>query len=426
MSFYVIKGGEKLKGVVKIGGAKNATLPLMAASLLSAGDCVLVGIPFLHDVLMLQDILGFLGVKVKWEKGALLCNGREVAPREVGPALMRPLRASNLVMGPLLARFRRVKAAYPGGCEIGSRPMDLHFKGFQALGAQVKEGFGEVEIKAEQLKGSEVYLDFPSVGATENIILAATLAEGVTTVRNAAREPEIVDLQNFLNLMGARVRGAGTDTVRIEGVKHLRGAEYTVMPDRIEAGTHLLAGTVTQGNVTVTNVIPEHLTALAAKLKEMGAEVITYQDALEVRTKGPLQAINCRTLPYPGFPTDLQPQLTTCMALARGVSTVTEGLFEKRFRHAEELRQMGAKIKVEGRTAFIEGAEKLTGTVVEAGDLRAGAALFLAGLAAEGTTVLENVIHLDRGYEDLEVKYRALGARLQRVEKEGVKGGEAS
>jgi UDP-N-acetylglucosamine 1-carboxyvinyltransferase len=390
----------------------------MAASLLTDQPCCLSEVPRLTDVFTMQEVLEFLGAKVTLSGRVLWLNAREAVPREIPPSLMRRLRASNLVMGAILGRFKEVRAAYPGGCAIGSRPMDLHLKGFAALGAEIREDHGFIEAKAARLRGADIHLDFPSVGATENLLMAAVLAEGTTVIRNAAREPEIVDLQNFLNRMGAQIKGAGSDVIRIVGVKSLHGAEYQVIPDRIEAGTHLVAAATTRGRVVVKNVIPEHLEAVIAKLREAGVrvEVLGSRGAIRVEATGRARAVDCKTMPYPGFPTDMQPQMMALLATAEGTSVITESIFENRFRHVDELRRMGAQIKVEGRVAVINGVERLSGACVEATDLRAAAALVLAGLVAENTTVLEGVEHLDRGYERLDLKYAALGATIRRLE----------
>ncbi|MBC7346078.1 MAG: UDP-N-acetylglucosamine 1-carboxyvinyltransferase [Clostridia bacterium] len=416
MATLEIAGGARLKGEIEVSGAKNSILPIMAASLLSPEPCCLQEIPQLTDVRMMQEVLQFVGAKVSLSGRNLWLDGAEVVPQEVPPSLMRRLRASNLVMGSLLGRFRQVRVAYPGGCAIGSRPMDLHLKGFLALGAEIREDHGFIEARAARLRGADIHLDFPSVGATENIMMAAVLAEGVTTIRNAAKEPEIVDLQNFLNRLGARVKGAGSDVIRVHGVPRLRGGEYQVIPDRIEAGTHLVAAAITRGRVVVKNVIPEHLEALIAKLREAGVRVETLggRSALLVEAEGRVRGVDCKTLPYPGFPTDMQPQMMALLATAEGTSVITESIFESRFKHVDELRRMGAQIKVEGRVAVVNGVPRLSGALVEATDLRAAAALVLAGLVAENTTVLEGVEHLDRGYECLDLKYEALGAQIRR------------
>ncbi|KLU60461.1 UDP-N-acetylglucosamine 1-carboxyvinyltransferase 1 [Peptococcaceae bacterium CEB3] len=415
MDRYVITGGQPLEGTIRVSGAKNASLPLLAAALLAEGTSVLLDIPRLADVSNMLDVLEHLGCRVKWQDEALLINASSLRDWSVDEELMRRMRASNLILGPVLARHGRVKIAMPGGCAIGSRPMDQHLKGLAELGVKVKEKHGYIEAWTEELKGEHVYLDVPSVGATENLMMAAALTRGTTLIHNAAREPEIVDLQNFLNKMGAKVRGAGLDVLRIEGVETLHPAEHAVIPDRIEAGTHIMAGVITQGDILVQNVIPEHLEPVVAKLRQAGARLEVYDDAVRVRPCGRLKAIDLKTMPYPGFPTDMQPQFMALLASAEGTSVITETIFENRFQHVDELRRMGARIRVEGRTAVVHGVETLEGAFVEATDLRAGAALFLAALGAGEATVLEKVGHIDRGYENLEEKYRGLGARLRRV-----------
>lgn len=417
MARLKISGGYRLNGEITVDGAKNAILPIMAAALLTRADCVIYGVPRFTDVLVMQQVLGALGAKTQFHGHTLWINASAARDLEVPPELMRRLRASNLVLGPLLARFHYCRIAYPGGCDIGSRPMDLHLKGLAGMGAGFVEEHGFIEATvAGRLRATEVHLDYPSVGATENLMMAAVLAPGQTVIRNAAKEPEIIDLQNFLNEMGARVRGAGLDVIRVEGVSRLHGTEHQLIPDRIEAGTHLIAGAITGGEVTVRHLIPEHLEALTAKLREAGMEITEYSDTLTLVGRGRPRATDIKTLPYPGFPTDLQPQVVSMLALAEGTSIVTENVFDNRFKHVAELRRMGAEIYVEGRAAIIRGVEALSGARVEASDLRAAAALVLAGLAAENTTILEDVEHLERGYAELDAKYRQLGAHIERWE----------
>ncbi|SHI58905.1 UDP-N-acetylglucosamine 1-carboxyvinyltransferase [Desulfofundulus thermosubterraneus] len=413
---FFITGGNPLRGTVRASGSKNATLPILAACLLHGAPNVIQQVPALKDVTTMCDVLEHLGARVNREGDSIRVDATHIQSVEVGEDLMRRMRASNLVLGPLLGRFRRVRISYPGGCNIGSRPMNLHLKGLKALGARIEEKFGYITVEAAKLEGAEIHLDVPSVGATENIMMAAVLAKGITIIRNAAKEPEIVDLQNFLNRMGARIKGAGTDVIRIEGVKHLNSVEHAVIPDRIEAGTYLVAAAITGGDVTVTNVIPEHLEPVLAKLKEMGFLVETGDEHVRVaaQDRRPL-AVDIKTLPHPGFPTDMQPQMMALACLAEGTSVITETVFENRFKHVSELRRMGADIKVEGQTAIVKGVERLTGAPVMATDLRAGAALVLAALAADNGTVVEGVEHIDRGYERMEQKYTALGARIMRV-----------
>lgn len=415
MPRLMIVGGHRLVGRVKVSGSKNASLPVLAAALLCPGSCVIAGVPDLSDIAVMCQALTCLGARVQRLGGQVEVDASSVNILELNDELTRRMRASNLVLGPLLARFGRAVVAYPGGCNIGSRPMNLHLKGLKMLGAEISERYGYIYAAAERLTGAEIILDMPSVGATENLIMAAVHAAGVTVIKNAAREPEIVDLQNFLNAMGARVRGAGTDVIKIEGVESLQPARHTVIPDRIEAGTHMIAAAITRGDVCITNVIPEHVESLTAKLREAGVQVECGDDWIRVTAHGQPKAVDVRTLYYPGFPTDLQPQFMALMALAEGTSIISETIFENRFKHVSELRRMGADINLEGHTAIIKGVERLSGAVVEASDLRAGAALVLAALAADNGSIIEKAEHIDRGYEKLERKYNALGARIMRV-----------
>lgn len=415
MEKFVIVGGNRLKGTIKANGSKNASLPILAATLLSSGVCTIHQVPRLKDVLVMQELLSFLGAKVTFEGNTIIVDGSNVQSQEISEDLMRKMRASNLVLGPLVGRFGNVKISHPGGCNIGSRPMNLHFKGLATLGAKISDKFGYISAEANQLTGTVIHLDVPSVGATENLIMAGVLAEGTTVIRNAAKEPEIVDLQNFLNAMGAKIVGAGTDVIRIEGVKELGSVTHTVIPDRIEAGTHLIAGAITHGDVTVANVIPEHLDPLIYKLREVGVQVDVGDDWVRVQSTGVLKGVNIKTMPYPGFPTDMQSQMMALMSVAEGTSVISETIFENRFKHVPEFRRMGADITLEGHTAIVKGVQRLSGACVEATDLRAGAALILAALAGEDGTVLSNIDHIDRGYERIEKKYNTLGARIIRV-----------
>jgi len=412
---YMIAGGNRLQGAVRVSGSKNATLPIVAASLLLDGECTIEGIPRLRDVAVMRDVLTHLGAAVSWEKDTMRIDARGVDCQEVSEDLMRRMRASNLVLGPLISRFKYAKISYPGGCNIGTRPMNLHLKGLQALGVEITEKFGYITAAAQKLQGSEVYLDMPSVGATENLMMASIYARGTTIIRNAAREPEIIDLQNFLNSMGALVRGAGTDTVRISGVDKLSGAVHRVIPDRIEAGTHMVAAAITGGDVVIADVIPEHLEPVINKLRETGVYVEVGDDQVRVIAERRPKSVDIKTMPYPGFPTDMQPQFMALMTVATNTSVVTETVFENRYKHVMELRRMGADIRLEGQTAVIKGVPRLSGATVEASDLRAGAALVLAALAAEDCTVLEQVEHIERGYEGLDNKYNGLGARITRL-----------
>ena len=415
----IVKGGNRLVGAVKTSGAKNAVLPIIAASILGTTPSHLDEVPMLEDVHTISEVLKCLGLAVECspEKNVLDIDSTEITSYEAPYELVRTMRASFLVMGPLLARIGKARISMPGGCAIGARPIDIHLKGFEALGVKIEQGHGYIEASApEGLKGTSIYFDFPSVGATENIMMAASLAEGTTILENAAEEPEIVDLANYLNKMGAKIRGAGTDTIRIEGVDKLHGADYTIIPDRIEAGTYMIAAAMTGGDIVVENVLPEHQKPLIAKLREAGAVVEEDIDKVRVIGKNPLKAVSIKTLPYPGFPTDMQAQMMAMMVIAEGRSKVTETVFENRFMHVVELNRMGAQISTEGRSAVIDGPCKLTGCDVRATDLRAGAAMILAGLVAEGTTRIGDLHHIDRGYENIVAKLKNLGADIERVD----------
>lgn len=416
MACFILEGGRPLEGTVKIDSAKNAVLPVLAAALLTPSQCIIEDAPELEDVKVMKEVLTSLGAKVDHRGSDIAICAENLNSFEAPYELMRKMRASFLVMGPLLARKGKARISLPGGCAIGSRPIDLHLKGFAALGADIEMGHGFVEARCDKLVGASIYLDFPSVGATENIMMAAALAEGQTMIGNCAKEPEIIDLANFLNSMGARIRGAGTDVIKIDGVKDLKGISYTVIPDRIETGTYLVAGAITGGNILLENALPEHLKSVIAKLVECGAEIIEEPEGLRVIGHGRPSATDIKTLPYPGFPTDMQAQFTAYLTLAEGTSMVIESVFENRFMHVEELRRMGAKIKIDGRSAVIEGVEKLSGAPVKATDLRAGAALILAGLAAEGTTEVMNIYHVERGYVNIVEKLQSLGAKIKRAE----------
>ena len=419
MEKLIVKGGNRLVGAVKTSGAKNAVLPIIAASILGTAPSHLDEVPMLEDVHTISEVLKCLGLAVECspEKNVLDIDSTEITSYEAPYELVRTMRASFLVMGPLLARIGKARISMPGGCAIGARPIDIHLKGFEALGVKIEQGHGYIEASApEGLKGTSIYFDFPSVGATENIMMAASLAEGTTILENAAEEPEIVDLANYLNKMGAKIRGAGTDTIRIEGVEKLHGADYTIIPDRIEAGTYMIAAAMTGGDIVVENVLPEHQKPLIAKLREAGAVVEEDIDKVRVIGKNPLKAVSIKTLPYPGFPTDMQAQMMAMMVIAEGRSKVTETVFENRFMHVVELNRMGAQISTEGRSAVIDGPCKLTGCDVRATDLRAGAAMILAGLVAEGTTRIGDLHHIDRGYENIVAKLKNLGADIERVD----------
>lgn len=416
MAKILVKQSPPLQGKVRISGAKNAALPILAASILSTEDVYLEDVPELKDVEIMCEVLRSLGVKVeKTGKNTLVINGSGLNNCVTDYNLMNKMRASFLVMGPLLARMGRTVNSLPGGCNIGSRPIDLHLKGFSLLGAKVTEDEAAISAVAEELQGTTIYLDFPSVGATENIMMAATLAKGETYIENAAMEPEIVDLSNFLRKMGAKVQGAGTSTIRIKGVDELKGARHQIIPDRIEAGTFMVAAAMTGGDVLVENVISSHMKPVIAKLIESGAEVIEDEESVRVIGGKDLKPIKIKTLPYPGFPTDMQAQFMALMTKLKGENTVLETVFENRFMHADELIKMGANIKCEDREAIIIGGTPLKGAKVKATDLRAGAALILAGLTASGTTEIGDIFHIDRGYEDIEMKFRNLGANIERV-----------
>lgn len=419
MTKLVIEGGNKLEGSLPIKGAKNSMLPIMAAAVLSGSseDIELKNVPAIIDMQVMTKILQSLGAKVEFsdDNNTLWINVKDLQSHTISEELMREMRSSIFLMGPLLARFGRVKVTYPGGCSIGPRPIDLHLKGLEALGAQIREENGYITASAPKLYGTEIHLDYPSVGATENLMMAAVLARGKTSVYNAAREPEIVDLQNFLNALGADIRGAGTETLRINGVESVGQCAYRIIPDRIVAGTYLMAAAITGGRLLLKGIIPVHLDAVVAKMKEAGVKIVAAEDSLEV-VESNLEAVGTlRTLPYPGFPTDLQAPMMALLTLARGKSKVTESVFEARFRHVGELKRLGARIKIEGRTAFIQGAEKLCGAEVQATDLRAGAALVLAGLAAGGQTLVHNAGYIDRGYERIEEDLQKIGAKIYRI-----------
>lgn len=417
MPMIIVEKSPALKGSVKISGAKNSALPIIAASLLSSEVCSLEDIPALDDVVVISEVLASLGADInRTSKNSLKINSSKITNTETPYELMRKMRASFLVMGPLLARMGKARVSLPGGCAIGTRPIDLHLKGFKALGAKIDLGHGYVEAKADKLVGDKIYLDFPSVGATENIMMAATMAEGETVIENAAMEPEIVDLANFLNKMGADIKGAGTNNIKIRGVKELGGARHSVIPDRIEAGTYMVAAAITGGDVLVENVIPSHIKPVIAKLIEAGVKVEEGEDNVRVIADNGIKAVDVKTLPYPGFPTDMQSQFMALMSIAEGTSVIIETVFENRFMHVDELKRMGADIKIDGRSAIIQGTKNMMGAPVKATDLRAGAALILAGLVSEGVTEISDVYHIDRGYTDIEQKLANLGAKIYRKE----------
>ncbi|HEX3028080.1 MAG TPA: UDP-N-acetylglucosamine 1-carboxyvinyltransferase [Clostridia bacterium] len=424
MSRFIITEGRPLKGSVRVSGAKNSVLPIIAATLLADGQCTLEEIPYLNDVKIMCELLQCLGAKVDLQENdtKLEIYGQNISNTTAPYELVNKLRASFLVMGPLLAKTGIARISLPGGCAIGTRPVDLHLKGFLAMGAEITQGHGYIEAKTngKNLVGNKIYLDFPSVGATENIIMAAALADGQTIIENAAIEPEIVDLATFITSMGGDVKGAGTDTIKINGVKELKGAKHAIIPDRIEAGTYMVAAAITGGDVLIQNIVPDHLKPVIAKLRECGVEVAEDMTSLHIKGDGKLKACDIKTHPYPGFPTDMQAQMTSLMSKAEGTSIVIETIFENRFMHVSELKRMGANIKIEGRTAVIEGKPTLMGAQVKATDLRAGAALILAGLGAEGVTQITDIEHIDRGYVKIDEKLRSLGVNIHRVEDETI------
>ncbi len=416
MDKIVISGGQKLKGKVNISGAKNAALAILPAVLLSDGVCVIENLPNISDITLMCKILEDLGAEVKLlSKGTLQIDPRKVKSGVASYELMRNMRASCYLLGALLGRFGESIVYLPGGCDFGIRPIDQHLKGFEVMGAKCSLDGGMIKVKSEKLIGNNVYLDVVSVGATVNIMLAAARAEGLTVIENAAKEPHIVDLANFLNCMGADIVGAGTDVIKIKGVKKLSGITYSIIPDQIEAGTYLVAAAATRGEITIQNVIPKHLESITAKLKEIGVELTEGNDFVHIKCDKELKKCNVKTMPHPGFPTDMQPQITALLSIVPGTSVVTEAVWDNRFRYIEELRRMGANISVDGRTAVIEGVKELDGAPVKATDLRAGAALVIAGLAAKGTTVIDEIRHIERGYEEIIEKFQSLGANIKKV-----------
>ena len=420
MDKIIVRGGKRLNGTVKVEGAKNAVLPVIAATLLASdGKSIIKSVPTLSDVYTINEVLRYLNADVQFENGEVTVDASKDLSVEAPFEYVRKMRASVLVMGSLLARNGHARVALPGGCAIGSRPIDQHLKGFEAMGAKVQVGNGFIEASVEgRLQGAKIYLDFPSVGATENIMMAASLAEGTTIIENVAKEPEIVDLANFLNKMGAKVRGAGTGTLRIEGVDVLHGTEHTIIPDRIEAGTFLIAAAITGGNVLVQGAVPEHLSSLIAKMEEMGVVFKEEEDGIRVISAENLKAVDIKTMPHPGFPTDMQSQMMALLLRARGTSMITETFFENRFMHVEEFRRMNGDVKIEGRSVIMNGPTNLQGAEVAATDLRAAAALILSGLVADGITRVTELKHLDRGYVNFHEKLAALGADIERITEE--------
>ena len=419
MERLIVKGRSVLKGEVDINGAKNAAVAILPAAIMaSSGVCIIDNIPDIEDVHCLERILISLGCKIeKIDNNALRIDSTNITSVNACTEDVRRMRASYYYIGALLARFKEARVELPGGCPIGVRPIDQHIKGFEALGAKVAIEHGAVKVQAEKLVGTNIFFDVVSVGATINVMIAATLAEGVTVLENVAKEPHVVDVANFLNSMGANIKGAGTDVIRINGVKELKGCNYSVIPDQIEAGTFMIAAAATGGDVTIKNVIPKHLESISAKLIEMGARVVEGDDSVRVYVDRPLKGVNIKTTPYPGFPTDVQQPMAALLSIVEGKSMITESIWESRHKHVDELKKMGASIKVEGRTAIIEGVKNLSGATVIATDLRAGAAMVIAGIMAEGTTEICNIEHIDRGYPHIEEKFNSLGANIRRVSK---------
>lgn len=419
MAQYIMNGGSPLVGEVSIGGAKNAALGILAAAIMTDEDVIIDNLPDVRDINVMLEAIKAIGANVdRLSKHSVRINASTVKDVLVDDEFIRRIRASYYFIGTLLGKYKSAEVALPGGCNIGSRPIDLHLKGFKALGAEIEIEEGRVKAHAIDLVAADIYLDTVSVGATINIMMAAALAEGRTVIENAAKEPHIVDVANFLNSMGANIKGAGTDVIRIRGVESLHGSQYSIIPDQIEAGTFMCAAAITKGDITVKNIIPKHMEAVSAKLVEMGCEVVEFDDAIRVIAKGNQKSTNIKTLPYPGFPTDMQPQITTALALAKGSSMVVESIFENRFKYVDELARMGTNIKVEGNTAMVIGVSKLRGASVKAPDLRAGAALVLAGLAAEGRTIVDDIKYIKRGYEDFEGKLASLGADIREIDSE--------
>ena len=417
MEQYVIKGGNPLVGEVEIGGAKNAALAILAAAVMTDEPVLVENMPDVRDTNVMLQAMESIGVKVeRVDRHTVRIIAKNVKGHVIEDDYIKKIRASYYLIGALLGKYKEAEVSLPGGCNIGSRPIDQHLKGFRALGAKVDIAHGMIIAKADELKGNHIYLDVVSVGATINVMLASIMAEGITIIENAAKEPHVVDVANFLNSMGANIKGAGTDVIRVRGVERLHGTEYAIIPDQIEAGTFMFAAAVTKGDVTVKNVIPKHLESISAKLLEIGCEVEESDDAVRVVAAKPLTHTHVKTLPYPGFPTDMQPQITVALALSSGTSIVTESIFENRFKYVDELTRMGANIKVEGNTAIIDGVTRYTGASITAPDLRAGAALVLAGLVAEGYTTVDDIRYIERGYEDFEIKLRSLGAQIEKVD----------
>ena len=419
MEQYIIKGGNPLVGEVEIGGAKNAALAILAAAIMTDETVLIDNLPDVNDInVMLEAIEGIGAMVERIDRHTVKINGGTITDFNIDYDYIKKIRASYYLLGAMLGKYKKAEVALPGGCNIGSRPIDQHLKGFRALGADVDIEHGKIVAEADVLKGTHLYFDVVSVGATINVMMTAAMANGMTIMENVAKEPHVVDVANFLNSMGANIRGAGTDVIKIRGVKTLHKTEYSIIPDQIEAGTFMFAAAATKGDVTVTNVIPKHLDATISKLIDIGCEVEELDDAVRVVAKGRLKSTQVKTLPYPGYPTDMQPQIGVVLALASGTSTITESIFENRFKYLDELARMGANIKVEGNSATIEGVEKLSGARVSAPDLRAGAALCIAGLATDGITIVDDIVYIQRGYERFEEKLRSLGGTIERVTRE--------
>ena len=419
MELYIIKGGNPLVGEVEIGGAKNAALAILAAAIMTDETVTIDNLPDVNDINVLLEAISGIGAEVdRIDRHTVRINGSNIENFDIEYDYIKKIRASYYLLGALLGKYKRAEVALPGGCNIGSRPIDQHLKGFRALGAYVDIEHGKIIAEAERLIGKHIYFDVVSVGATINVMMAASMAEGLTILENVAKEPHVVDVANFLNSMGANIRGAGTDVIKIRGVSRLHKTDYSIIPDQIEAGTFMFAAAATRGDVTVMNVIPKHLEATIAKLVEIGCEVEEFDDAVRVVSKGDLHNTQVKTLPYPGFPTDMQPQIGVTLALCKGTSTITESIFENRFKYLSELARMGANVKVEGNAATIEGVDKFSGARVSAPDLRAGAALVIAGMAADGITIVDDIVYIQRGYERFEEKLRSLGAVIERVSTE--------
>ncbi|MEF9941240.1 MAG: UDP-N-acetylglucosamine 1-carboxyvinyltransferase [Lachnospiraceae bacterium] len=419
MEQYIIKGGNPLVGEVEIGGAKNAALAILAAAIMTDETVTIDNLPDVNDInVLLEAIQGIGAMVTRMDRHTVKINGSNIGECSIDYDYIKKIRASYYLLGALLGKYKHAEVALPGGCNIGSRPIDQHIKGFRALGASVEIEYGKILAEAERLIGKHIYFDVVSVGATINVMMAATMAEGTTILENVAKEPHVVDVANFLNSMGASIKGAGTDVIKIKGVVKLHKTEYSIIPDQIEAGTFMFAAAATKGDVTVLNVIPKHLEATIAKLEEIGCEIKEFDDAVRVISKGRLRHTQVKTLPYPGFPTDMQPQIGVTLALCRGTSTIQESIFENRFKYLDELARMGANIKVEGNNAIIEGVEHFSGARVSAPDLRAGAALCIAGLATDGITIIDDIVYIQRGYERFEEKLRSLGGIIERVASE--------